>query len=66
MKSLKCDVCDFVAQGETFDDWFRAMLDHYMAAHTDLMKEMETKPKEEGEKWMADAKARFEAAESTN
>ncbi len=62
MKYLKCDVCDFVGQGETFDEWFQAMHVHYTSAHADLMKAMEGKPKEEGEKWMAQAKAKFDAA----
>lgn len=35
---------------------------HYASDHADLMKAMEGKPKEEGEKWMAEAKARFDAA----
>ncbi len=62
MKSLKCDMCEFKAEGETFDEWFKAMQTHYMTAHADLMKEMMGKPKEEGEKWMAEAKAKFDAA----
>ena len=62
MKSLKCDACEFEAQGETFDAWFKAMHAHYMIVHADLMKEMMGKPKEEGEKWMAEAKAKFDAA----
>lgn len=62
MKSLKCDMCEVEIQGETFDDWFKAMHTHYMTEHADLMKAMEGKPKEEGDKWMAEAKARFDAA----
>lgn len=62
MKSLKCDACEFKAQGATFDDWFKAMHAHYTAEHADLMKAMAGKPKEEGEKWMAEAKAKFDAA----
>ncbi|KKU28799.1 MAG: hypothetical protein UX42_C0007G0014 [Microgenomates group bacterium GW2011_GWC1_46_20] len=62
MKSLKCDVCEFMAQGETFEDWFGAMHEHYTTAHADLMKAMEGKPKEEGEKWMAETKAKFDVA----
>ncbi len=33
-----------------------------MTVHADLMKEMMNHPKEEGEKWMAEAKAKFETA----
>ena len=62
MKSLKCDVCKFEAQGEDFEAWFKAMYAHYVSDHADIMKAMEGKSKEEGEKWMADAKARFDAA----
>lgn len=64
MKSLKCDLCEFKAQGETFDDWFKAMLAHYTAQHADWMKAMAGKPgaKEEQEKWLAEAKAKFAAA----
>lgn len=62
MKSLKCDVCEVKIQGETFEDWFEAMHTHYATVHADLMKEMMGRPKEEGEKWMAEAKAKFDAA----
>jgi len=62
MKTMKCDICDTDLQGEDFNDWFQASHKHYMADHADVMKEMERKPKEEGEKWMAEAKIRFEAA----
>jgi len=64
MKSLKCDLCEFSAQGETFDQWFNNMHDHYAQAHADWVEEMRKKPgtKEEGEKWMADSKAKFDAA----
>lgn len=62
MKTLQCDKCEFVAQGETFDEWFKAMHEHYATAHADLVKEMMSQPKEEGEKWMAEARAKFESA----
>lgn len=62
MKSLKCDICEVQIQGETFEEWFKAMHTHYTTAHADVMKEMMNKPKEDGDKWMADAKAKFEAA----
>lgn len=63
MKSIQCDMCEHVVQGETFDDWFNAMHMHWAAAHKDRMKEMqETGTKEDGEKWMAEAKRRFDAA----
>lgn len=62
MKTLKCDVCEFEGHGETFEDWFQAMHAHYTAAHADLMKAMAGRPKEEEVQWMAEAKARFDAA----
>lgn len=62
MKSLSCDACQFKAEGETFEDWFKAMHIHYMSQHADLMKAMQSRPKEEGQQWMADAKAKFDAA----
>lgn len=63
MKSLKCDLCQFEARGETFDDWFKAMHAHWEAMHADIMAEKQkTGTKEEGEKWMAEAKAKFAAA----
>lgn len=64
MKSLKCDMCEFVMQAETFDEWTKAMRGHYATTHGEWMKEMMNKPhsEEEREKWMAEAKAKFEAA----
>ncbi len=62
MKTMKCDACDLDIPGEDFDAWFKAAFAHYNEAHADMMKEMEGKPKEEGEKWMAEAKKRFEEA----
>lgn len=61
MKDLKCDLCDHVAQGETFEDWMMALMPHYMEAHADVMKDPE-KGEEEKQKWMAENRARFDAA----
>ena len=61
MKTLPCDICGAPIEGETFDVWFKAMHRHYMTTHADIMKNMMEKPKEDGEKWMADAKEKFEA-----
>jgi len=63
MTTLSCDMCSRTFSAATFDDWFKLMYAHYMADHADLMAGMANKPKSEGEKWMAAAKARFEAAE---
>ncbi len=61
MKSLKCDRCDHIAKGETFEDWMIALRPHYVAAHADVMNDP-TQGKEEMEKWIADNRARFDAA----
>lgn len=59
MKTLKCDLCDTTADGETFEDWMTALRPHYMESHADVMS---THNKEDMEKWMVDNKARFDAA----
>ena len=55
-------MCPKEFSAETFEDWFEQMKVHYMADHADFMAASANKPKSEGEKWMADAKARFAAA----
>ena len=59
MKTLKCDLCEVTAQAETFEEWMKALHPHYMEAHANVMKNGN---KAEGEKWMAENKARFDAA----
>ena len=65
MKTLKCDLCEATAEGETFEAWMNALMPHYMEAHADVMK-AESKDKnemeKEKEKWMAENKARFDVA----
>jgi len=61
MKTLKCDLCEVTAEGETFEEWMKALLPHYIAAHAEVMNDS-SKTKEEMENWMAENKARFEAA----
>ena len=61
MKTLKCDLCDATAQGETFEEWMNALKPHYMEAHPEVMKDP-SKTKDDMDKWMAENKARFEAA----
>ena len=61
MKSLKCDLCEVTAQGETFEAWMQALYTHYQAAHAEVMSDP-SKTAKDGEKWMAENKARFEAA----
>jgi hypothetical protein len=62
MKTLSCDLCSREFSAENFQDWFKQMYAHYTADHADVMAASASKPKSEGEKWMAAAKARFEAA----
>jgi hypothetical protein len=61
MKTVKCDLCDVTADGETFEEWMTALRPHYMEAHADVMNDP-SKGQEEMGKWMADNKARFDAA----
>jgi hypothetical protein len=63
MKTLKCDLCEYTAEGETFEDWMNALRPHYMEAHADVMNDpTHSHTKEDMEKWMADNRVRFEAA----
>ena len=65
VKTLKCDLCDHEAQAETFEEWMKALMPHYMEAHAEVMND-ESKNKEDMEiekkKWMAENKASVEAA----
>lgn len=61
MKTLKCDLCDVAVQGETFDAWMQALMPHYAAEHADVMADPR-KTKDDMQRWMAENKARFEAA----
>ena len=61
MKTVKCDLCEVTMDGETFEDWMKAAHAHYAIAHAEVMKDT-SKTKEDGERWMAEAKARFDAA----
>ena len=65
MKTLKCDLCEHEAQGETFEAWMEALKPHYFAAHPDVMKDS-SKTKEDMGKWMMEAKKRFDAAEDVS
>lgn len=65
MKTLKCDLCDAIAQGETFEEWMRALMPHYMQAHAEVMQGKagltDAEQKAEQQKWMVENKARFDA-----
>ncbi len=60
MKTLKCDLCETTADGETFEIWMENLKPHYFEAHADVMKDS-SKTQEDMEKWMMENKARFEA-----
>ena len=57
MKTVKCDLCDATAQGETFEEWMNNLKPHYAEAHPEVMSD----PNGDMQKWMSDNKARFEA-----
>ena len=61
MKTLKCDLCEVTADGETFEGWMKALMPHYMEVHADVMKDP-NKTEADREKWMTENKARFDAA----
>ena len=60
MKTLKCDLCEVTAEGETFEAWMQALMPHYFVAHAEVMSDS-SKTKDDMEKWMAENRARFEA-----
>jgi len=61
MKALKCDLCEVTAEGETFEEWMKELQPHYREAHADVMNDPRHGT-EDMEKWMAENRARFEAA----
>ncbi len=60
MKTLKCDLCEVTADGETFEAWMQVLMPHYMQAHADVMKDPKN-GKAEQMKWMTENKTRFDA-----
>ena len=65
MKTLKCDLCDHEAQGETFEEWINVLKPHYAEVHSDVMNSKKGTPEEmkaEMMNWMAENKARFDSA----
>ena len=61
MKTLKCDLCEVTAEGDTFEAWMQNLMPHYLEAHPEVMKESDHS-KQDAEKWMIENKARFENA----
>ncbi len=64
MRSLKCDLCDHVAEAETFEEWMQALMPHYMQAHADVMNDP-SKGEEDKKKWMVENRERFETEAET-
>lgn len=66
MKTLKCDLCDTTAQGETFEQWMQNLMPHYMQAHAEVMQGKAglttEEQKAEQQKWMVENRARFETS----
>ena len=66
MKKLICDLCNYEAQGETFEEWMDALKPHYAQAHADAMQSKQGTPEEmkaEMMKWMDENRARFDAVQ---
>jgi hypothetical protein len=61
MKTMQCDMCDQTFSADTFEQWFEQMKGHYMKDHADFMAQSQNKSQEEGMKWMADMRAKFDA-----
>lgn len=59
MTSLTCDRCEATAEGETFEEWMKALMPHYMSAHADVVNDS-SKSGDAREQWMKDNRARFE------
>jgi hypothetical protein len=59
MKTLKCDLCDHEAQGETFESWMQALMPHYKEANADVMSNT-SKIEEDRKQWMVENKTRFD------
>ena len=61
MKTLKCDLCEYVVQGETFELCMEALKPHYGEAHADVMSDS-SKTKEDMMQWMVENRVRFDEA----
>lgn len=62
MKVLTCDLCDYEAQGNTFEEWMQALHPHYVEKHADVMSNA-AHTEEDMKRWMQDNKKRFDAQE---
>ena len=66
MKQIICSAmageptCDFVIKGENAQEMIANGWAHMQAVHPELAKKIESNPKEEHDKWMADFAAKFD------
>lgn len=60
-KTVKCDLCEVTAEGETFEEWMKALQPHYMEAHESVIKNP-SNTKEDMMRWINENKKRFDAA----
>jgi len=56
---MKCDLCETTAEGETFEECMKALMPHYMEAHSEIMKNA-NHTEEDKEKWVSVNKVRFD------
>jgi hypothetical protein len=61
MKQLSCDLCDTIAQGETFHEWMQAIMPHYVEKHAEVMNDA-TKTDDDKKERMKVNNQRFEEA----
>ena len=61
MKAMSCDLCKKEFSAKTFEEWFEQMKAHYMKDHADFMAQSKDKSKEEGMKWMAEMRKKFDS-----
>jgi hypothetical protein len=65
MKSLSCDLCETTAEGETFEEWMKALMPHYTESHADVMQERADNAdaaEEARTQWMNDNMTRWDEA----
>lgn len=61
MRTLKCDLCEHKADGETFEAWMEALKPHYKKTHPEVMNDS-SKTKDDLMKWVTENRKRFDAA----
>ena len=56
--AMTCDLCEHVAEGETFEAWMQALMPHYLEAHKDVMEDP-SKGEKDKQVWMNEQRERF-------